>query len=163
MKTIILSFLVATMFSLHLRETFAQCSCWPKLTLQEEFQRADEVFVGKVIETTRVPYENDSVTVVKVEVIQAWKQDSERFVTIKDFPEKGFTNSHELNVEWLLYAHRIKDGNGAFVAWHCCSRTKRLSEAAEDLKQFRKMGEKPKKILETKGEAEQVNRIGCDR
>jgi hypothetical protein len=50
----------------------------------------------------------------------------------------------------LFYGHKIKDEERTFVAGGCCSRTKVLSIAADDLEQFRKMGEKPKTIIDPK-------------
>lgn len=156
MRKIVLSIGIVSALCFSAPNTFAQCTCWPKLTLREEFERSDAVFVGEVIEAKKILQETDSyVTVVKVEVKQAWKQDLERFVILKDFPEVGISNRIEPNQEWLFFAHKIKNEDGTFVAWHCCSRTKLLSGAAEDLKQFRKMGEKPKKIIDRTREAEQ--------
>jgi len=66
---------------------------------------------------------------------------------IKNFPEKRISHSIELNEEWLFYAHKLTNQGNDFVAWGCCSRTKLLSKAKEDLKQFRKMKAEPKKIL----------------
>ena len=152
MRKIILSVLIVIIFCLVVPKTFAQCRCWPELTLREHFQRADAVFVGKVIEVEMVRQENadDYLRIMKVEVKQTWKQDLERFVIIKRYPEKGTTSSVQPNDELLFYAYKIKDEEGAFVAGGCCSRTKLLSIAADDLNQFRKMGEKPKKIIDTK-------------
>jgi len=91
MRKVILSVLMGIIFWLGAPTTFAQCSCWPKLTLREEFQRADAVFVGKVIAVKLIPQENadDYLRVMKVEVKQTWKQDLERFVIVKRYPEKG--------------------------------------------------------------------------
>ena len=152
MRKIALSVLIVITFCLVAPKTFAQCRCWPELTLREHFQRADAVFVGKVIEVEMVRQENadDYLRIMKVEVKQTWKQDMERVVTIKRYPEKGTTSSVQPNDELLFYAYKIKDEEGAFVAGGCCSRTKILLNAAEDLEQFRKMGEKPKKIIDMK-------------
>ena len=128
----------------------AQCTCWPHLTLREQFERADVVFIGKMIEAKDLVDDNtlSKVTLVKVEVLQTWKQDLERFVTIKYEHQPQFSFSFEPNFESLLYAYKNKDGT--FHAWNCCLATKPLKYAAEDLKQFKKWGEKPKKVIEPK-------------
>jgi hypothetical protein len=151
MRKIILGVLIITICGFGARKTFAQCSCSPRLTLREHFQRADAVFVGKIIEVKMIPQENidEYVKVMKVEVKQTWKQDLGKFVIVKRYPEKGTTSSAQPNDELLFYGYKIKDDDGSFVAGGCCSRTTILLNAAEDLEQFRKMGEKPKKIIDT--------------
>jgi len=158
MRRIIFSILIIGVFYLGADKTFAQCSCVPKLTLQEHFQRSDAVFVGKVVEAKKIRQENtDSYdAIIKFEVKQVWKQDLDRFVIVKEL--YGSTDGFEPNAEWLLYAFKAKDGTLQIVR-SCCSRTKLLSVATKqgDLKGFKKMGEKPKKIIDSKGEAEQVS------
>jgi len=141
---------IVSVLSIGAHSAFGQCTCWPPhRTLQEDFQRADVVFIGKVVEmqTNTMEQGDSSETVVKVEVKKTWKEDLERFVIVKDFSEKGVTHGIELNEEWLFYAHKLTDQGNDFLAWGCCSRTKLLSKAEEDLKQFRKMKAGPKKIL----------------
>jgi hypothetical protein len=106
------------------------------------------VLIGKQVEAKTVVDENthSNVTFVKVEVLQTWKQDLERFVTIKYHHKPGFSFSFEPNFESLLYAY--KNDDGTFYAWDCCLATKPLTHAADDLKHFKKWGEKPKKVLE---------------
>src|SRR6185369_17878431 len=120
------------------------CSCSPNLTLREQFQRADVVFIGKEIESKKIV--EDNVTLVKVEVLRTWKQDLERFVTIKYHHKPGFSFKFEPNFESLLYAY--KNDDGTFYAWDCCLATKPLTQAADDLKLFKKWGEEPKKVIE---------------
>jgi hypothetical protein len=158
MKRIIYIVLIIGMFYFGADRTFAQCDCEPKLTVQEHFQRSDAVFVGKVVEAKKIRRENtDSYDVViKFEVMQSWKQDLERFVIVKEL--YGSTNGFEPNAEWLLYAFKGNDGT-LQITRNCCSRTKFLSVANKqgDLKVFKKMGEKPKKIIDNKDEST----IGC--
>lgn len=153
MKRIIFGILIIGVIYLGTSKTFAQCSCEPELTLKEHFQRSDVVFVGKVVETKKIRQENtDSYDVfVKFEVKQVWKRDLERFVNVKLY---GSAKGFEPDTEWLLYALKGTDGS-LQIAITCCSRTKLLWAAIEsgDLKAFKKMGEKPKKIIDSKGEA----------
>ena len=136
-------------------DAMAQCTCSPHLTLREQFERADVVFIGKTIEAKDLVDENNlsKVTLVKVEVLQTWKQDLERFVNIKYEHNPQFSISFEPNFASLLYAYKNKDGT--FYAWNCCLATKPLKYAADDLKQFKNWGEKPKKVIEPKSPAEQ--------
>jgi hypothetical protein len=154
MKRIIFSVLIISVFYFGAIKIFAQCNCEPKLTVQEHFQRSDAVFVGKVIEAKKIRRENTDNydIIIKFEVTQTWKQDLEKFVIIKEF--SGSTDGFEAGVEWLLYAFSSNDGT-LQITRNCCSRTKRLSVANKqgDLKVFKKMGEKPKKIINGKDEA----------
>ena len=152
-QTVMRSFLLVTVIiagATFLTSTVAvaQCACSPQLTLRQEFQRADVVFIGKIIEAKKILEENTHsyVTLVKVQVLETWKRDLEKFVTIKYRHEAGFSASFEPNFESLLYAY--KNDDGTFFAWHCCLATKPLTHAAEDLKQFKKWGEKPKKVID---------------
>jgi hypothetical protein len=149
MKRIIFSILIIGIVCVGIHTTFAQCSCEPKLTLQEHFQRSDAVFVGKVVEAKKIYQEKtDSYEVlIKFEVTQTWKNDLEKFVTVKEF--SGSTDGFEPNAEWLLYVFKDNDGT-LQIFRNCCSRTKPLSVATKrgDLKAFKKMGEKPKKIID---------------
>ncbi len=159
MRKFIFSVLIIGVFYFSADKTFAQCSCEPKLTLQEHFQRSDVVFVGKVVEAKKIRQENIDRydAIIKFEVKQAWKRDLERFVIVKEL--YGSTDGFETNAEWLLYVFKDKDG-ALQVVRGCCSRTKLLSVAAQqgDLKALKKIGQKPKKILDSKS-AEQVSLI----
>ncbi len=153
MKSIIFSILIIAVLCFGTTEIFAQCSCEPNLTVQEQFQRSDAVFVGKVVEAKKIYQENtDSYEVlIKFEVTQTWKNDLEKFVTVREL--SGGTNGFQPNAEWLLYAFKVNDGT-LQIFRNCCSRTKPLSVATKqgDLKAFKKMGEKPKKIIEAGSE-----------
>ncbi|HEV8593635.1 MAG TPA: hypothetical protein VGQ55_16130 [Pyrinomonadaceae bacterium] len=147
MKRIILGIFLACGFCFGADQIVGQCSCIPKLTLQEHFQRSDVVFVGKVIEAKKSSQGNTDgqYVAVKFEVKEVWKKDSEKFVTVKEL--WGSADGFEQNAEWLLYAFKAKDGTLQIVRG-CCSRTKLLSVAIKqgDLRGFKKMGERPKRI-----------------
>jgi hypothetical protein len=152
LKIILPGILILGALCLGADKTSAQCTCFPQMTLREEFDRSDEVFVGKVVEvkTTGQGNTDSYEAVMKVEVEQTWKHDLPKFVIVKYQPLKGFTSSFEVNLEALHFAHKTPDGT--YVAWSCCTRTKVLSRAAEDLKEFKKWGETPKKIIDSDGQ-----------
>ena len=148
--TILLSFIVSSFIgtAAGTTKTLAQCSCEPNLTLQEHFQRSDAVFVGKLIEATKIRQEtaNGYDVVIKFEVKRAWKRDLERFVTVIE--HNGSTEGFAKGAEWLLYAFEDKTGT-LQISRGCCSRTKPLPVAGRqgDLKGFEKIGARPKAIL----------------
>ena len=149
MKRISIIIFIVIVFSLCTSEIFAQCSCEPQLTLKEHFQRADAVFVGRVIEAKKTQQDEagNFEIIVKFEVTQTWKQALSNFVVVKEI--NGSLDGFELNKEWLLYATKENDGTYRIFRG-CCSRTKYLSVAKKqaDLKAFKTLGEKPKKIIE---------------
>jgi hypothetical protein len=129
--------------------TFAQCSCVAErrdITPHKEFKLADVVFIAKVIEIKNTARNKDTgsyVETVKFEVKKAWKQDLDPFVFIRN-EIQGCINGFGENEEWLVYAYEMQDG--ALGTYCCCSRTRPLSKAAEDLKEFEANGEQPTKI-----------------
>ena len=130
-------------------ETFAQCSCvaeYRDITPHKEFKLADAVFIGKVIEIKKTDRDKDTgsyVETVKFEVTKAWKQDLDAFVIIQN-KIQGCVNGFDENEVWLVYAYKQQDGR--LGTYCCCSRTRLLSKAAEDLKEFEVKGESPTKI-----------------
>jgi hypothetical protein len=130
--------------------TFAQCSCVAErrdITPHKEFELADAVFIGKVIEIKKTARDKDTgsyVETVKFEVRKAWKQDLDSLVIIQN-KVQGCINGFDENEEWLVYAYKKQDG--ALGTYCCCSRTKPLSKAGEDLKEFEERGERPRKII----------------
>jgi hypothetical protein len=128
-------------------EVFAQCACSRKnVSASEEFKLADIVFVGEVVEIKRTTpdKQNRYTETTTFKVKSAWKKDLEEFVTVTN-EIYGCINGFEKGKEWLVYAYEGKDNklsNGC-----CCSRTKSLPKAAEDLKEFEQYGEKPTTIV----------------
>ncbi len=149
MRRLILGILVLGFFYFGAEVTFAQCTCsatYRDITAHNEFKLADVVFIGKVIEITKTARDkNDGsyVEIVKFEVKKAWKRDLETFVIIRN-KIQGCINGFDENEEWLVYAYNKQDG--MLVTYCCCSRTRLLSKAAEDLKEFEAKGEQPAKI-----------------
>jgi hypothetical protein len=130
-------------------ETLAQCSCVAErrdITPHEEFKLADAVFIGKVIEIKKTARDKDTgsyVETVKFEVRKAWRQDLDSLVIIRN-KIQGCINGFDENEEWLVYAYKKQDGT--LGTYCCCSRTRLLSKAANDLKEFEAEGEQPAKI-----------------
>lgn len=104
------------------------------------------MFIGKIVKAREILVKKSQVTLVKVEVLETWKHDLEKFVTIKYDHEPHFSGRFELDFKSLLYAY--KNDDGTFSAWNCCLATKPLAHAAQDLQLFKQWGEKPKKIIE---------------
>jgi hypothetical protein len=130
-------------------ETFAQCACAPEyidIAPHKELKLADAVFTGKVVEVRKSARDEGTgsyVETVKFEVRRAWKRDLEAFVTITN-EIQGCANGFGENEEWLVYAYEQEDG--ILSTGCCCSRTRLLSEAAEDLKEFEAKGVQPTKV-----------------
>ncbi|MDT5123605.1 MAG: hypothetical protein QOC96_3087 [Acidobacteriota bacterium] len=149
MRKTIQIFLLLGLFYFVAGETFAQCSCVAErrdITPHKEFKLADAVFIGKVIEIKKTAPDKDTggyIETVKFEVKKAWKQDLDTLVTIQN-KIQGCINGFDENEEWLVYAYKKQDGT--FGTYCCCSRTRLLSKAAEDLKEFESEGEQPAKI-----------------
>jgi hypothetical protein len=149
-RKLILIFLFHCLFYFGASQTFAQCACahaYRDITPHNEFKLADAVFIGKVVEILKTDIDKNSgsyVETVKFEVRKAWKLDLASFIIMRN-KIQGCINGFDKNEEWLVYAYK-KQGGGAFVTYCCCSRTRLLSTAAEDLKQFEAKGEPQTKI-----------------
>ncbi len=145
MGKLILSVLFLITFSFATGRVSAQCACKAKyrnITAHNELKLADAVFVGMVIEIKKAVRNksNDSyVEIVKFKLKNAWKRDLEMFVTVRN-KIQGCLNGFGAKEEWLIYAYN--NGDSTFRTYCCCSRTKPLSKAAEDLKEFEEKGEK---------------------
>jgi len=119
-------------------ETRAQCTCAPKyvnITARDEFDLAYAVFVGKVvaIKKTLPDKNNHYVETVTFEVTRAWKHDVNINLTLINAIQ-GCLNGFEKDEEWLVYAY--KNQNGSIGSYCCCSRTRILAQADDDLKTF---------------------------
>jgi hypothetical protein len=159
MRTIILLTLFLGLFYFGADETYAQCTCIPEyvdITAHNKFKFAHVVFIGKVIEMKKSARDKDGdyTEIVTFRVSKAWKRDLEPAVVITNRID-GCLNGFEEKEDWLVYAY--KDRDGALGTYCCCSRTKPLSKAGEDLKEFEERGEKPKKIRATQSSFPQAN------
>ena len=128
----------------------AQCSCAPtyiNITPHNEFKLAEVVLVGEILDIQKTDLDATTghyTETIKIKVKRSWKQDIESVVTIRNRVD-GCTNGFKEKEEWLLYAYRNQ--NGSLVTYCCCTRTRPLSKAMEDLKEFREKGELPAKVL----------------
>ena len=149
MRKIILIILVFFLSPFAAAESFAQCACsitYRNISAHNEFKLADVVFIGKVIEisnSTRDKNTNSYVQIVKFKVEKAWKRDLETFVIIRN-EIQGCIIDYKENEEWLVYAYKNQDGS--IYTYCCCSRTKPLLKAAEDLEEFEAKGKQPANI-----------------
>lgn len=144
MKKLILSILFLSVFCLAVHQVFAQCACkaqYKNITAHNELKLADAVFVGTITEIKKSARDKSYsyVETVKFQVKNAWKQDLETFVTVRNTIQ-GCLNGFEAEEEWLIYAY--DNGDGTFRTHCCCSRTKLFSKVVEDLKEFEEKGEK---------------------
>lgn len=116
-------------------ETRAQCTCAPEyvnITARHEFNLAYAVFVGKVLKVENSARSEDGsyLETVHFNVTKAWKRDLDANLTITN-KIQGCLNGFAENEEWLVYLHSYRDGT--LGTYCCCSRTKLLSKATEDL------------------------------
>ena len=131
-------------------EAIAQCTCAPAyrdITPHNEFKLANVVFIGEVIDIKKAAPDKNTghyIETVRFKVSKAWKRDLEPSVFITN-KIAGCINGFDEREEWLVYAYQNQDGT--LGTYCCCSRTKPLSKATEDLKEFKEKGEKPTNIL----------------
>jgi len=138
MRNILLIVAVFGLLLLVTAETQAQCSCkkeYIDITPRAEFKLAHLVFIGKVVELKKSPAnENGHYTeTVTFEVTKAWKHDLKSTITLTNWIY-GCINGYEVNREWLVYAYQEK--NGSLTSYCCCTRTRPLDKADEDVKEF---------------------------
>ena len=131
-------------------ESYAQCSCgveYLNMTARDEFNRADAVFVGKIVTIKNTPPDKNNryVQTINFQVTRAWKQDVNFNLTLTNKID-GCKNGFEENEEWLVYAYKNQDGT--LGAYCCCTRTKPLANADDDVKTF--VDDPPAKILRPK-------------
>lgn len=115
------------------KEAYA-CSCAMPASVQEELQRSEAVFSGKVIGITEkkglLRSSADPLT-VQVSVSSVWKGTIAPEVTIYTALSSASCGyGFQRNTEYLIYAGRDADGQ---LQTNLCSRTKPLSKAEEDL------------------------------
>src|SRR4051794_27214529 len=76
MRKVILNMMLMSGFCLGAQTTLAQCTCVPQLTLRGHFERADAIFVGRVVRARKlVQTPTDGYDMfVTFEVKQTWRQ-----------------------------------------------------------------------------------------
>lgn len=147
MRKLILGVCFISIFVLGIREVACQCMCAPVpgsrlLTAHEAFKTAEVVFTGEVVESKKgtLPDEYE----VRFKLKRVWKKDVGESVVLRTFRHScGFFG--EEGEEFLVYAYTYQD----MLTTNGCTRTKYLSEAVADLKEFEEKGEKPIRDYET--------------
>ena len=153
MKSTILCFMILILLPLLAVEVLAQCTCARQYKDQPamvEFGVSDVVFEGRVISVKKSELDkvNNTYTVIaEFEVKQLWKGDADQTVTITN-AIRGCINGFEVDEEWLVYAY--KSPNGKLGSGCCCTRTKVLSKASNDLREFIERGIEPKQVQSKK-------------
>lgn len=130
MKKFIFSTLIAALFFvLGATDAFA-CSCAKPREVEEEYKTAVAVFSGKVISVAQ----SAGSTKVKIRVEKIWKGGLSKTIEIRGGGMCGY--NFTAGKKYLIYASgTIENGLSASL----CSRTKNLSDAAEDLKVLNKI------------------------
>ncbi|MCU1287974.1 MAG: hypothetical protein JWN60_203 [Acidobacteria bacterium] len=138
---------------------FSQCgSCIDNyFSIYDEFKGAKAVFVGKVIEVTKIEESKNTDVAAKIdyydfrvkfEVETAWKTDLPEIITVTNIESKK--SAFKLGESYLVYAYvRHYDKENLRAHTGCCTRTKLLSKAEEDLQEFKSKGEKPTNVIKT--------------
>ncbi|HLM60064.1 MAG TPA: hypothetical protein VK308_04620 [Pyrinomonadaceae bacterium] len=147
MRNLIFGIFVLTSFLSLTSEGYAQCSCLPEFyTAYDEFKGSDAVFVGEVVEIQKGKAIENSKHLefdVKFKVATAWKTDMPEAITIKN--SASDSSEFEVGKIYLVYARLHDNFLRSYIG--CCNRTKLLSDAAGDLKMFKRKGEKKKNIV----------------
>ncbi len=127
-------FIIACSFTFGV-ESILACTCLPNQSATQELKRATAVFSGKVIEVRKHRQSADPFATVEAvfEVERSWKGVDQKSISI-------FTSSRSISCgygfkegrSYLVYAHG--DGKGLYTG--LCSRTKRLKNARDDLKEL---------------------------
>lgn len=124
----------------------AQCMCAflpgsVRYTAHKAFKTSDVVFTGEIIEIQKGSVRDEEK--IKFKVKSAWKKDVGETFVLKTYRRScGF--SVNVGDKYLVYAY--KDGKAFTTGF--CTRTKLLSKAAGDLKEFEENGEKPVRVYE---------------
>jgi hypothetical protein len=147
MRKIILVIGFISVFILGAQEALCQCECAfipgsVRLSAHEAFKTAEVVFTGEIVEVNKVASSNEYD--VKFKVKSVWKKDVGEVVVLRTSREScGFFG--EKGDKYLVYAYTRKD----MLTTNGCTRTTKLAEASEDLKEFEEKGEKPINNYET--------------
>lgn len=131
MKKNILFIGFLTLSLLPFKQAFA-CSCAQPGPPREEFQKADAVFSGQVIELKKSPdtYSWEAMFYV----LEAWKGITTRTVTVSSVPSGGMCGyEFEKGEEYLVYGYKW---DGDVLSTSLCTRTNKLTFAHEDLKEL---------------------------
>lgn len=157
MRKLLIALWLVSVFILGAREASCQCKCAANvpgskyLTPHEALKTSDVVFIGEVVDVKKVVIsrtqkrEKSYEYEVKFKVKRAWKKELEEITTLRTGHNDGCLLSFEEGEEVLVYAYVREE----MLRTGACTRTKLLSQAAEDVKDFEEKGEKPVRVIET--------------
>ncbi|NMH75420.1 hypothetical protein HF078_20275 [Bacillus sp. RO2] len=129
-KVAVLSILLSILSLPFYSPTSYACSCLAPGTPQEELEKMDAVFTGKVLE---VDEKYNSTTEVKLSVTETWKGvDTKEVIIYTAMDSAACGVNFEKNKDYLVYAH-LEDGE---YTTYLCSRTAELPQAQSDLKEL---------------------------
>jgi hypothetical protein len=129
-------FLAVGVFLLVCVKSIHACTCAPPQSASKELERAAAVFSGKVVSIKRHKGASDLFTRVEVvfEVKTAWKRVESAEISIFTSAQSSACGySFKAGRTYLVYAHGNDDGR---LVTSICSRTRRLKDAREDLKEL---------------------------
>lgn len=145
MRKMVLGILLVAAFIFVKDEARAQCDCFgtPETGLRsnktalEELEHSEVVFIGEVLKRDKVKIANGDYGyeyVLTYKVKRAWKKEMEETVEVREGGPclLGFTKGDEVIVYAILYKGSLRQPY--------CSRTRELSKAAADLKEFEQNG-----------------------
>lgn len=109
------------------------CSCVNIGTPRQELKKAKAVFVGEVIEIYSGSHDEDYPAIVKLKVESYWKG-IKATDTIEVLSDLGtnLCGIVPLKGKYVVYAYR----RGENLVTHGCTRTKKVEDAAEDLREL---------------------------
>lgn len=109
----------------------AQCACSSgSESVDAAFDWADAVFAGEVVEVKKVSAGEESEFEVTFKVKKRWKDASAENITVRN---KGADDADFAAGEsYLVYARIYENKLRAYIG--CCTRTRKLAAAKEDLK-----------------------------
>jgi hypothetical protein len=149
-KNILIAMVLSLLFSLVSIPSFPSvsyaCSCAGPPTVEEEFQRANAVFSGEVVELIEQKDKNGLMTkkaLFEVDKIWKGKSQSQKIITT-GFGGGDCGYEFQPGDKYLVYAHYSSMyGDGDDLVTIICDGTKSLKSAEEDL-EFLGEGEVPK-------------------
>lgn len=151
MKVIIPALVFISVCIVGVDGALAQCACaHPNITAFEEFKNSEAVFIGEVVGSDIVekPAHKTRDDVydmeIKFKVKKVWRKSLPEEVSVR-FLVYCCIRKFEKGSEELVYA--FKDDKGRLRMYCCCTRSRPLVDAAEDVKEFKERGEEPKPTI----------------
>lgn len=130
------SFILTIVALLLLDSSAFACTCLPSENATKELGQSAAVFSGKVLEVRRNQQETGVFTRVEAvfEVERVWKGDEKRAISVFTSSQSSACGyGFKKGEAYLVYAGR--DSKGGLIT-SICSRTRRMKEAGDDLKEL---------------------------